>query len=341
MNALFGERESVTTRLTVIAHLFLACHWARSLSARQIGLIHAHWIHSSGTVGMYASWLTGIPFSFTGHAVDLFRDRVALRDKIRRAKFIVCISEFHRRFYLEHGAHESQLVTVHCGIETDRYKFRHRTSLPDIPHIISIGRLIEKKGLEYLIDACGILRDRGVPFRCTIAGDGPLMDPLRKRIRAIKLETIVEVTGKAVLQENLSEFMQSGDLFAQPCVWSSDNDVDGTPRTLMEAMACGLPSISTRLAGIPDIIQDGESGLLVPPNDANALADSIQRLIEDTQLTDRLSRGGRDKVEREFKLPDCLAPLTDKFQQILGISGDATCWSVNMEKASGLASHSS
>lgn len=316
-NALFGKRESVTKRAAALAHLFVACHWARGLDPNEVGLIHAQWIHASATVGMYAAWLTGIPFSFTGHAVDLFRDRVALNDKIRRARFIVCISNFHRQFYLDHGADDSQLITVHCGIETEMYEFRLRESLPEVPHVISIGRLIEKKGFEYLIDACGMLRDRGVSIRCTIAGDGPLMGPLRQRVQDLNLDAVVEITGKAVLQEQMAEFMHSGDLFAQPCVWSSDNDVDGTPRTLMEAMACGVPSVSTRLAGIPDIIEEGVSGLLVEPNSVTDLADALERLINEPGLVGTLSRGGRAHIEREFQLPDCLAALESKFRSLL------------------------
>jgi colanic acid/amylovoran biosynthesis glycosyltransferase len=323
-NTLIGRRESFSKRLSALCHFFVACHWACGMRGKQVDLIHAQWIHSAGTVAMYAAWLMGVPFSFTGHAADLFRERVALHDKIQRAKFIVCISDFHRQFYLEHGALEQQLITVHCGIDVEQFGFQLRERLSETPHIITLGRLVEKKGNEYLIDACGLLRDRGVHVKCTIAGDGPLTESLRQRVHAQNLGDIVTVTGEPIVQEELAAFLQTGDIFAQPCVWSSDNDVDGTPRTLMEAMACGVPSISTRLAGIPDIIDDADSGLLVPPNDAESLAEAIERIVTEPGLAAHLSRGGRRKIERDFSLPDCLIPLEKKFRSLLKSSAGNT-----------------
>jgi glycosyltransferase involved in cell wall biosynthesis len=116
------------------------------------------------------------------------------------------------------------------------------------------------------------------------------------------------------LQEELPGFLSAADIFAQPCVWSRDNDVDGTPRTLMEAMAIGLPSVATRIAGIPDIIQDGQSGLLVEPNDAASLAGALQRLIEDPALADRLATAGRAQIEEKFQIDACLEPLAEAFR---------------------------
>src|SRR6185436_15809849 len=118
-NALGGEREHWRARVAGIAHFLVACHWARRVAAHPQPPAHVHsqWINACGTIAMYGAWLLGVPFSFTGHAADLFRDRCALRDKIRRAEFIACISEFHRRFYLEHGARREQLFIAYCGIE--------------------------------------------------------------------------------------------------------------------------------------------------------------------------------------------------------------------------------
>jgi glycosyltransferase involved in cell wall biosynthesis len=317
-NALFGERESRRARIAGIAHLFVACHWARRLkknaAEEPVDLIHAQWIHSAGTVAMYGAWLLDVPFSFTGHAVDLFRDRAALRDKIRRADFIVCISEFHREFYRKNGARDEQLHVVYCGIDTDAFSYRHSDRDARRPRILSVGRLVEKKGFHVLIDACRSLLDRGVDFECVIAGDGPWEARLREQLARLNLQGHVTITGKPLLQEELPDFLGGGDVFAQPCVWSKDNDVDGTPRTLMEAMACGSPAVSTRLAGIPDIIEHERSGLLVEPEDAAGLADALARLITDRELADRLARGGREQILRKFRLDDCLEPLADLFR---------------------------
>lgn len=324
-NALFGRRENQRARIAAIAHFFVACHWARGLRRRRreepIDLIHAHWIHSAGTVAMYGAWLLGVPFGFTGHAVDLFRDRVALDDKIERGDPIICISEFHRNFYLERGARPQALHIVYCGIDTSDFGFRSKPRTGP-PRIASVGRLVEKKGFHLLIDACKLLADRGLDFTCVIAGDGPLEKELRRQVADLGLENRVEVTGKPLLQEELPGFLAAADLFAQPCIWSKDNDVDGTPRTLMEAMAVGLPSVSTRLAGIPDIIEDGESGLLVEPNDTQGLADALERLIRDPALADRLAAGGRAQIEAKFEIDSCLEPLAALFLSHLSVVRD-------------------
>jgi len=314
-NALVGERESLMNRLKGLGHLTVACAWAGPLRHGPPARIHSHWIHSCGTVGMYGAWLLGVPFSFTGHAADLFRDRVALRDKIRRADRIVCISEFHRAFYISEGADPAKLFVVYCGIDTSHFRPVARPAIEGPVRIRSAGRLVEKKGFADLIKACGILRDRGLDFECVIGGSGPLEGSLRDLIDSLRLGDRVRITGAALKQEEIPEFMRDADLFCLPCVWASDNDVDGLPQMLMEAMACGLPSISTRLVGIPDLVRHDESGVLVEPGDTTAIADAISRLAADDALRRRLAAGGRQRVIEAFDLRTCLAPLFEMHQE--------------------------
>ena len=324
LNALSGEREHLRARLAGIAHFFVACHWARNARSgpERVAHIHSQWANSCGTIAMYGAWLLSVPFSFTGHAADLYRERCALADKIRRAEFIVCISEFHRSFYLEHGARPEQLFIAYCGIDLSWFHPMERTNPPARPYrIVSSGRLVEKKGFAYLIEACGILADRGERFECVIGGSGELDSDLRSRIERLNLTDRVTVTGKALLQETIIEFMHGGDVYVLPCVWASDNDVDGLPQMLVEAMACGLPALSTRLVGIPDLIQNEETGLLVAPNDAAALADAIARLMHDPALAVRLAKAGRRRVEERFDLRNCLEPLIERFRRRLGLMG--------------------
>ncbi len=314
-NALTGPRESVHIRAKSIWHLLVACHWAASLDPRDVSLIHSQWIHSGGTVAMYGAWLLGVPFSFTGHAADLFRDRAALSDKVLRAKFIVCISKFHQKLFLSEGARPEQLRLVYCGIDTSHFAPRQSEQRNEVPRILASGRLVEKKGFPYLIQACRVLRDRGKSFRCVIAGSGPDEQALRAAIDAAGVGDIVELTGGALKQEHIPEFMHGGDVYCLPCVWASDNDVDGLPQMLMEAMACGLPVVSTDLVGIPDLVIDGKTGLLVKPNDAVDLADQLQRLLEDPQLASRLATAGRQHVLDQFELVPALEPLVNEFKK--------------------------
>lgn len=319
-NALAGRRESVRVRLAGLWHLAVACHWAGRLAREgaPVAHIHSQWIHSGGTVAYFGAWLLGRPYSFTGHATDLFRDRAALADKIRRAAFIVCISEFHRRFYLAEGAREAQLVLVYCGIDTGHFAPVARPRAEGEPfRILASGRLVAKKGFDVLIRACARLAAQGIDVRCTIAGSGPLEDALRAQVAAAGLGDRVALTGEALRQEDIPGFMAGGHAYCLPCVQAPDGDIDGLPQMLMEAMACGLPAVSTDLVGIPDLVRDGETGLLAPPGDAEALAAALARLAADPDLAARLAAAGRAHVEAAFDIETCLEPLVARYRAAL------------------------
>lgn len=322
LNALFGKRENFRMRFACLAHFFVASHWARVHRRKRISHIHSQWAHSCCSIAMYAAQLLDKSFSFTGHGTDLWRDRVALEDKIRQAQFIACISNFHRDLYLKHGARPEQLHIIYCGIDMQLFlpSPTITQSNDGLIHIRSSGRLVEKKGFIYLIEACRILADRKLAFECTIAGSGPLEQELRDAIERMHLTDHVTLTGTALKQEDIAAFAHSGTVYCLPCVWASDNDADGLPQMLMEAMACGLPSVSTRLVGIPDLIIDGQTGLLVEPNDAMQLADAIERIAGDKKLAQQLSIAGRNHVKQHFELATALEPLIGLYRRQLNLA---------------------
>jgi colanic acid/amylovoran biosynthesis glycosyltransferase len=324
-NALFGRRESLRNRVASIAHLFVACYWAAQLRHEQVSHIHSQWIHSGGTIAMYGAWLLGKSFSFTGHAADLFRDRVALEDKIRRADFIVCISEFHREFYKKHGARDEQLHIAYCGIELDKFAPAAAPRTPDGKlRILSSGRLVAKKGFKDLIAACRILADRDIDLECIIAGSGPLRQQLQKQIDELKLTDRIKLTGREIKQEDIPAFMHTGDVYCLPCVWAEDGDIDGLPQMLMEAMACGLPAISSRLVGIPDLCVHEKTGLLVEPGNVQQIADAILRLHNDPAEAQRLVRAARHWIQEKFDLATSLNPLIALFRAKLAANQKIT-----------------
>lgn len=321
-NAIFGPRENLKNRAKSFWHFWVACDWARQLREEEVTHIHSQWCHAGGTVAMYGAWLLGKPFSFTGHAADLFRDRVALQDKIRRADFIVCISEFHKQFFIEQGASPEQLHVVYCGVNLDLFRSRKHPSKNGRPFgIRSSGRLVEKKGFEYLIRACDVLARRGIDFHCVIGGSGPLLEPLQKLVSDLGLQGKVELTGKELKQEEIPSFLEGGDVYCLPCVWASDNDVDGLPQMLMEAMGCGLPAVSTRLVGIPDLVQHEQTGLLVEPKDVEAAADAMLRIKNEPGLAERLAAAGRKWCEEKFEIHRAVRPLVYLFRRQLAGAG--------------------
>lgn len=330
-NALFGERENLRARLACLAHFFVACQWATQRECereqRPVSHIHAQWAFGSASIAMYGAWLLDVPFSFTGHAVDLTRQRVALRDKIKRAKFIIAISNWHKDFYVEADAgatlHVADKIHVaYCGIYTDEMRPApddQRAARAGQPFtILSAGRLIGKKGFPVLIEACRLLRERGRSFRCVIAGSGPDEAALRAQVAQAKLDDIVELTGKALQQERIPAFMHQGDCFTLACVWASDGDVDGLPQLTMEAMGCGLPAVTTRLVGNPDLVIHEKTGLLVESGNAGELADALARLMDDAALRERLARDGRQHVLDVFDIRKSLEPLLAQYRAALG-----------------------
>jgi glycosyltransferase involved in cell wall biosynthesis len=336
-NALLGERENQRARLACLAHFFVACMWALGLkkSGGRVSHIHAQWAFSSASIAMYGAWLLGVPFSFTGHAVDLTRQRVALRDKVKRAKFIIAISEWHKRFYIEEdkGATPGLAQKIHvayCGIYTDEMvpatpeTLAARRARSEPFTILSAGRLIEKKGFPHVVRACRVLKARGRAFRCVLAGSGPDEAALRASVEQEGVGDVVMMTGKALQQEKIPEFMHQGDCFVLACVWAKDGDVDGLPQLTMEAMGCGLPAVTTRLVGNPDLVVHEKTGLLVDVNDGHPdaqfpdrLADALERLMDDAALRERLARAGRSYIFERFDITRSLDVLIDLYRKAL------------------------
>ena len=302
------------------AHLTLQASVLASLaSARGIRHLHAHFGSNATTVSLLASRLSGIPYSFTAHARDIYHTYVDTQtdDDLRRRKmaeaaFVITVSEYNRRHLGTLGgpAVARKVHRLYNGIDLDR--FRPRPAVRAGTTFLAVGRLIEKKGFPDLIDACRILSERGHHFRCVIVGQGPDEDALRARIAAFHLESTVEMVG-AQPQERVIELMAQASAVVLPCVVSDSGDRDGLPTVLLEALASGVPAISTTVAGIPEIIDDEECGLLVPPAIPVLLANAMQRLHTDAALRDRLADAARAKAERVFDLRANVEELRRRF----------------------------
>ena len=263
--------------------------------------IHAHFANLATEYAMWVSKLTGIPYSFTTHAVDIFADPKFIKEKINNAKFVVTISNYNKNYFIENypGINSEKIKVIHCGVKIPPPENLIKKET-DIFTILSVGRLVRKKGFSYLIDACSILRHKeGIDFKCEIIGEGPQRDVIRQCIISNKLDGLVTLRGELAHEEVLRN-LKKADLFVLPSITELDNNRDGIPVSLMEAMAAGVPIISTTVSGIPELVKDG-AGLLVPEKDVGALSEAIRkiyRLKEDERR--KMGEVGRRIVETEF-----------------------------------------
>lgn len=276
---------------------------------RRAGVRHAH-VHFAGIAARTAYWLRryyGIGFSFTGHANDIFREDdglpVGLGDLAGSARFVATVSEFSAGLLRERfPAAAGRIHRAYNGIDLAGWPARGKAPVDRPPLILAVGRLIEKKGFGDLIEACGRLRDRGRDARCVIVGEGPLDADLGARIARRGLADRVTLAGPRP-QSAVRDLLGGASVFALPCVVGRDGGMDNLPTVIIEAMACGVPCVSTRIAGIPEMIRDGESGWLVPPNDPEALAGALAGLLDDPARAAAFGRAGRRLAEERFALP--------------------------------------
>ncbi len=298
------NRESLRNRLRLLIRFVYAVYATAEVEHCQAQHIHADFALNAATVAMVASRLTGKHFSFTAHAADIFVNPTLLREKITAACFVVTISEYNKRHLIGVAGNNgvaSKIHVIHCGLDMDQFAPNQERTPNSSPLILAIGRLVEKKGLRYLVQACHILAEQGHDFECYIVGQGPEETMLRELIKGCGLTDRIRLLG-AMPQERVRGLLQRADVFALPCVIGSNNDRDGIPVVLMEAMAMEVPVISTRLSGIPELIEDGVSGLLVFPGDNKALAQVLARLLDAEDVRFQLGQAGRAKVAREFNV---------------------------------------
>jgi glycosyltransferase involved in cell wall biosynthesis len=287
---------------TGLRHALEGIWLARELRRDRVDYLHAHFAHSPAAVAHFACLAGGPEYSITAHAKDLFTTpRAHIQRRARPARFLVSCTAFSGE-YLRQVIGTDARFPVHVIYHgTDIHRFSPLAHTAEPGRILSIGRLVPKKGFDILIEALRILAQRRVDFTCDIVGDGPLRQPLESAAQRAGLAERVSFRG-ARLQDELVDAYRRASLFVLAPVMTQDGDRDGIPNVLVEAMACGLPVVSTRLSGIPELIEDGVEGLLVAPNDPDALAKAIERLLMHATLAHALGLAGRRKVEASFDL---------------------------------------
>lgn len=272
--------------------------------------LHTHFANSGCSVAMLTAEMSGIPFSFMMHGPSEFfeADRWRLDEKVARARFVTCISHFCRSqlMLFSDKAHWSKLHIVHCALDPDVYD---RPALRKAPgkRVLFIGRLSGVKGAPILLEAMAALKSNHSDLHLTFVGDGPERPELEAKTDALALRDAVTFAGFRS-QEEVAQHLAETDLFVLPSF------AEGVPVVLMEAMASRVPVVTTRIAGIAELVEDGVSGYLVPPGDVESLVDRLNQLLSDTDSHDSMGEAGRQKVVTEFNIRSEAARLSALFK---------------------------
>jgi glycosyltransferase involved in cell wall biosynthesis len=313
--ALGSPGDDLATRVKLVGQLAVAATAVPIVERIRPELIHAHLANPPGSYAMFLSLLTDIPFTFTAHAADLYRHPVGNVAKLEQAAGAVAISEYNLAHYRSLVPGYDRAPIIHCGVWTDSFPYRRRDRVESPLTVLAVGRAVPKKGFDDLLAALAELDRRGIAWRGHLVGGGPLLARFRERREALGLDRL-EITGP-LQQEDIRQLMDRADVFVLPSVPAGDGDVDGIPVSLMEAMAAGCPVVSTRVSGIPELLDDGRAGLLIDPHRPEDLADALERLIAEPELARGLSEVGHARVREAFDIDREAAKLASFFEQII------------------------
>lgn len=309
-----GHHPTSSLRMRTVLHFFMGVHVAALVESRAPARVHAHFLDRAATVAIVISRLLDIPYSATAHANDIYVNPVLLPEKIAWSDFVATCTGYNAE-HLGSIGDGSKVRLIYHGLDLDSYLPR-RELVDGRPTILAVGQLKEKKGFRHLVDACRILESGGHDVVCEIIGEGPLRSALEEQIRDLGLEDRVRLLGARDHREVI-ERMRDASVFALPSIVTADGDRDGIPNVILEAMAVGLPVVSTRVSAIPEVVIEDETGILVDPGDPEALADALADLLTDDSLGRRLGGGGRTLVERSFDVHRNVAELQRNLQRPL------------------------
>lgn len=291
---------------------------ALEIQTRGIRHLHAHFGTQATTVARQAAIFAGITYTFTAHAKDIYypyEESTELAVKMRDAFGTVTVSDYNLSYLKEqYGNDASKVVRIYNGMDLNKFSYVSYTRRK--PHILAVGRFVAKKGFNVLLDALSLLKRQKVPVSCTLVGSGVLQTDLEARIKALGIEDMITLVGP-MPQSDVIGMMRQANMVVAPCIISEEGDRDGLPTVLLESMALGTPVISTQVAGIPELVKDRETGLCVAPQNPQALAEGIKRLLNDQDLCRTLSKNARALIEREYDEEHNAARLRELFNSAI------------------------
>lgn len=314
-DVVFDYAGDLRALVRALAAVFLAASLVPAARRGRVTHIHAHFAELPAEAAWALAAFTDATYSITAHAYDLFVSTRGLDRRIRGAQFVACISEYNRRFLKARGTGGVEYPLVHCGVPTSELRRPPHAPSPEATRLIMVSSFQPKKGHTVLVEA---LRSSSAlrSARLDLVGTGPLEPRVRSLVHAAGLEDRVTFHGDQA-EDAVRRMVAGSDILVQPSVVAPDGDMEGIPNSLIEAMALGIPVVTTSLSGIPELVIDGETGVVVRPGDPEALAAGLQTLIEDPEAARTRAAAGLAKVSAEFDIGDSAAAMASLLQRAL------------------------
>ena len=298
-------------------HFFQAAYLVYHAQGKNIAHLHAHFAHSPTSVAMFSSEISGIPFSFTAHAKDIYTsDREQIAEKIGKARFVVTCTKYNKQYLEELVDHRQTVHCVYHGIDLALF-FAHavqRTPAPPYT-FLTIARLVEKKGIPDILKALALLMQEGFPFRYVLIGDGDDKERVQSQIQDLGLAGHVTLTGTLAHEQVLEQFQQA-DCFVLGCKIAGSGDRDGIPNVMAESMAMGVPVVNTPVSGVPELIENEHTGMLVNATDPQEFARTLKRIVTDLDLRAHIIPAARERVRQVFDNKQLIGELISLYRDL-------------------------
>src|SRR5436190_3186389 len=301
-----------------------ALYFADFFARNSVDHVHVHFANRAAHTAVFLKEISGIPFSVTAHGQDFMKDLGSddlLREICAAAEFVAAETDYSRDLLRQRCPNSAAKIhKVYNGIDMERFpalgdeSARPAVAPYHLPRIVSVGRLVAFKGFDELIDACAELARHRIDFFCDIIGDGRLRETLQEKVKQLDLSSRVNLLG-SLSQAAVLDKLQAADIFALASTTDTQGATDVFPTVILEAMASARAVVSTRLAGIPELVVDGQTGMLAPPGDSTALADALEQLLRDPELRLRFGHAGRARIEQHFRIEQTVAPLMEMLER--------------------------
>ena len=292
-----------------------AASFALVMRELKVKHVHAHWATHPTLAAFIIKRLTGVGYSFTAHAHDIYVNQTMLTDKIRDAEFVATISDFNRRFLENYcnGCDKDKIHVIRCGVDTSVFVPVHRHKEGGIFTIVCVAGYEEKKGHTYLLQACARLHQRGLEFRCLLVGEGQAREDIEEEVSRLGIACCVSLLG-AQPREKVRDLLAQSDIAVLPSVVMNTGKREGIPVSLMEASAMALPVVATDISGVCELVEHGRTGILVPERDAEALETAIWNLAHSANNRISFGNRAREKVQNVFNLRKNVIILQNHFE---------------------------